>query len=95
MKFKVFNARYRALASSLKTRIAEERAVEDTHLILQRIEQKHDLKQHQSEISMSYAFGKRHIFLRYAEIVLPRWLFRGLSELIKKLLISAKEYVNT
>lgn len=64
MKFKMFNARYRLLAPSCKVRIAEERAVEDTHLILQRIEQKYNLKQQQNEISMSWAFGKRHIFLR-------------------------------
>ena len=64
MKFKVFNARYRLLAPFCKVRIIEERAIEDTRLILQHIEQKYDLKQLQSEISMSWAFGKRHIFLR-------------------------------
>ena len=64
MRFKGFNARYRLLAPSGRNRSAEERAVEDTHSILQCIEQKYDLKQQQSEISMTWAFGKRHIFLR-------------------------------
>lgn len=65
MRFKAFNARYRLLGPPSKTRCAEERAVEDTHLILQCIEQKCNLKQQQSEVSMSWAFGKRHIFLRF------------------------------
>lgn len=65
MRFKAFNARYRLLGSPSKTRCAEERAVEDTHLILQCIEQKCNLKQQQNEVSMSWAFGKRHIFLRF------------------------------
>ena len=69
MKFKMFNARYRLLAPSCKARIPEERASEDTHLILQRIEQKHNLKHQQTEISMSWAFGKRHIFLRLVDII--------------------------
>ena len=69
MKFKVFNARYRLLAPSCKVRIAEERAVEDTHLILQRIDQEHNLKNQQNEISMSWAFGKRHIFLRLVAVL--------------------------
>lgn len=65
MRFKAFNVRYRMLASSCKIRCVEERAIEDCRLILQRIEQKCDLKQQHTEVSMSWAFGKRHIFLRW------------------------------
>lgn len=65
MRFKAFNARYRLLALSCKFRCTEERADEDCHLILKSLEQKQDIKQQHTEVSMSWAFGKRHIFLRY------------------------------
>ncbi|XKL63274.1 hypothetical protein PGB90_005638 [Kerria lacca] len=63
MRFKAFNARYRLLALSCKFRCTEERADEDCHLILKSLEQKQDIKQQHTEVSMSWAFGKRHIFL--------------------------------
>ncbi|XP_065202156.1 unconventional myosin-Va isoform X2 [Planococcus citri] len=61
MRFKAFNTRYRLLAPFAKMRCIEERAAEDCRLILQRIDNKSDLKQNH-EVSMSWAFGKKHIF---------------------------------
>ncbi|XP_054287258.1 unconventional myosin-IXb-like [Macrosteles quadrilineatus] len=63
MRFKAFNARYRLLAPWGKLRRCEERTTEDCRLILQCLEEKHELKQPISQVSTSWAFGKRHIFL--------------------------------
>lgn len=66
MRFKAFNSRYRLLAPFTQLRRSEEGAIEDCQLILHRLEEKQQLKQLQSEVSVSWAFGKRHIFLRYS-----------------------------
>ncbi|CAH0390290.1 unnamed protein product, partial [Bemisia tabaci] len=63
MRFKAFNSRYRLLAPFTQLRRSEEGAIEDCQLILHRLEEKQQLKQLQSEVSVSWAFGKRHIFL--------------------------------
>lgn len=63
MRFKAFNARYKLLAPFGKIRCMEDRAIEDCPKILKCIEQKIDLKQN-NEVSMSWAFGKKHIFYR-------------------------------
>ncbi|XP_043526325.1 unconventional myosin-IXb isoform X2 [Frieseomelitta varia] len=59
MRFKAFNARYRLIAPFKQLRRAEEQAVEDTKLILQNAQQ---LKS-KFGASISWALGKRHIFL--------------------------------
>ncbi|XP_025419111.1 myosin-G heavy chain isoform X2 [Sipha flava] len=61
MRYKAFNLRYKMLAPFNKLLRTDDRATEDCHLILQCIEDKIDTKQ--SEVSMSWAFGKRHVFL--------------------------------
>lgn len=63
MRYKVFNLRYKMLAPFNKLLRSDDRVTEDCHLILQCIEVKTDTKH--SEVSMSWAFGKRHVFLRY------------------------------
>ncbi|XP_075226131.1 unconventional myosin-IXb-like dachs [Lycorma delicatula] len=63
MRFKAFNVRYRLLAPFSKLRRSEERATDDCRLILHCLEEKHELKQPSSQVSTSWAFGKRHIFL--------------------------------
>lgn len=67
MRYKAFNLRYKMLAPFNKLLRTDDRATEDCHLILQCIEDKIDTKQ--SEVSMSWAFGKRHVFLRYKIII--------------------------
>ena len=67
MRFKAFNARYQLLVPFTKMRCVEERAVEDCRLILQRVESKNDQKQNH-EVSMSWAFGKKHIFYRWVNV---------------------------
>lgn len=64
MRFKAFNARYRLLAPFSKLRRSEEKTTEDCRLILQCLDENHNLKQPVSQVSTSWAFGKRHIFLR-------------------------------
>lgn len=66
MRFKAFNARYRLLAQFGKARCSEERVIDDCRLILQCIEQKIDLKQN-NDVSMCWAFGKKHIFYRLVQ----------------------------
>ncbi|XP_060869911.1 unconventional myosin-IXa isoform X2 [Metopolophium dirhodum] len=61
MRYKAFNLRYKMLAPFNKLLRTDDRATEDCHLILKCIEDKIDTKQ--SEVSMSWAFGKRHVFL--------------------------------
>jgi len=63
MRYKAFNLRYKMLAPFDKLLRTDDRATEDCHLILKCIEDKIDTKQ--SEVSMSWAFGKRHVFLRW------------------------------
>ncbi|XP_039284577.1 unconventional myosin-IXa [Nilaparvata lugens] len=69
MRFKAFNLRYKLLAPFGKLKRCEERALDDCLLILQCLEEKHSLKAAQqaqsptSQVSTSWAFGKRHIFL--------------------------------
>ncbi|XP_017780333.1 PREDICTED: unconventional myosin-IXa isoform X2 [Nicrophorus vespilloides] len=62
MRFKAFNARYRLLAPFARLHRTEEKVTDDCHLILQHVV---DLisKQHNPAVSMSWALGKRHIFL--------------------------------
>ncbi|XP_050421871.1 unconventional myosin-IXAa isoform X2 [Adelges cooleyi] len=61
MRYKAFNLRYKMLAPFGKLLRTDDRATEDCHLILQCVEEKMDSRQ--SEVSMSWAFGKRHVFL--------------------------------
>ncbi|VVC29843.1 Hypothetical protein CINCED_3A016888 [Cinara cedri] len=61
MRYKAFNLRYKMLAPFNRLLRTDDRATEDCHLILQCIEDRIDTKQ--SEVSMSWAFGKRHVFL--------------------------------
>ncbi|KAG8276288.1 Myosin [Homalodisca vitripennis] len=63
MRFKAFNSRYRLLAPFSKLRRCEEKTMEDCRLILTCLDEKQDLKQPASQVSTSWAFGKRHIFL--------------------------------
>ncbi|RZF39453.1 hypothetical protein LSTR_LSTR000974 [Laodelphax striatellus] len=67
MRFKAFNLRYKLMAPFGKLKRSEERALDDCLLILQCLEEKHSLKQQAaaafSQVSTSWAFGKRHIFL--------------------------------
>nr|CAI5836757.1 unnamed protein product [Callosobruchus analis] len=64
MRFKAFNSRYRLLAPFAKLHRIEEKVTEDCLLILQyvldTISGKH---QNAGAVSISYAIGKRHIFL--------------------------------
>ncbi|KAG1680496.1 Unconventional myosin-XV [Nymphon striatum] len=62
MRFKAFNARYKLLAPSKKLSLAEEKALEDCHVVLEYFSKAcKDLKI--SNISNYWALGKRHIFL--------------------------------
>ncbi|XP_024086474.1 myosin-I heavy chain isoform X2 [Cimex lectularius] len=59
MRFKAFLSRYRVLAGHGTLRRCEENAVEDCQIILQSLEN----KQTRPGLVVSWAFGKRHIFL--------------------------------
>ena len=59
MRFKAFNSRYRLIAPFKQLRRSEEQAIEDTKLILQNAQQMRD----SLGPGVSYALGKRHIFL--------------------------------
>lgn len=62
MRFRVFNARYRLLAPNCRLRKGEEPVCEDTAVILNCL----PLTPEQTQgPAPSWAFGKRHIFLRY------------------------------
>lgn len=62
MRFRVFNARYRLLAPHCRLRKGEDRVSEDTAAILNCL----GLGPEQPlGPAPSWAFGKRHIFLRY------------------------------
>jgi dachs protein len=71
MRFKAFNLRYRLLAPFRKLRRADDKAMEDCHLILQCLQQamEEQPKLRQCAVSNSWALGKRHIFLRYMKIL--------------------------
>jgi dachs protein len=71
MRFKAFNLRYRLLAPFRKLRRADDKAMDDCHLILQCLQQamEEQPKLRQCAVSNSWALGKRHIFLRYREIL--------------------------
>lgn len=62
MRYKAFNLRYKMLAPFNKLMRTDDRATDDCNLIMQNVEDEIDIKQ--SEVSMSWSFGKRHIFLR-------------------------------
>ncbi|XP_050538527.1 unconventional myosin-IXb isoform X2 [Daktulosphaira vitifoliae] len=61
MRYKAFNLRYKTLAPFNKLMRIDDRATDDCNLILQCIEEKINTKY--SEVSMNWAFGKRHVFL--------------------------------
>ncbi|CAG9855668.1 unnamed protein product [Phyllotreta striolata] len=61
MRFKAFNIRYRCLAPFAKLNRSEEKVADDCHLILQHVMDL--IAKLQSPVSISYAMGKRHIFL--------------------------------
>ncbi|XP_069688106.1 myosin-I heavy chain isoform X2 [Periplaneta americana] len=65
MRFKAFNLRYRLLAPFRKLRRADDKAMDDCHLILQCLQQamEEQPKLRQCAVSNSWALGKRHIFL--------------------------------
>ena len=72
MRFKAFNLRYRLLAPFRKLRRADDKAMDDCHLILQCLQQamEEQPKLRQCAVSNSWALGKRHIFLRFVEKLL-------------------------
>lgn len=73
MRYKAFNLRYKMLAPFSRLLRTDDRATEDCHLILHCIEDKIDTKQ--SEVSMSWAFGKRHVFLRLVIINIDTYCY--------------------
>lgn len=71
MRFKAFLSRYRVLAGHGQLRRCEEKAVEDCQTILQCLEG----KQTPRGLVVTWAFGKRHIFLRFVLLLLFFCLF--------------------
>ncbi|CAL8122354.1 unnamed protein product [Orchesella dallaii] len=65
MRFKAFNARYRSLALFHQLSRTDDRAIEDCQVILECFENSIDgcTRERLGHISISWAVGKRHIFL--------------------------------
>mgnify|MGYP006989417144 CR=1 FL=1 len=62
MRFKIFVSRYKLLAPSCRLRRGEDKINEDMNTILSCLVLRPE--QSTSQVSTSWAFGKRHIFLR-------------------------------
>jgi len=69
MRFKAFNARYKLIAPFHQLSRMDDRAIEDCQLILECFDNMLDscARERLGNISLSWALGKRHIFLRYLQ----------------------------
>ena len=66
MRFKAFSTRYRLLAPFHQLARTEDRALEDSQLILECFDSSIDgsIRERLGHISISWALGKRHVFMR-------------------------------